>query len=113
MAYQIQNVEIGGEQPFFILGPCSLESEDFAWEMARGIKDICGRLNLPFIFKASYDKANRTSVDSFRGPGLEEGLEILAEIRQTFGVPVLTDVHEPWQCARAAAACTPSWSSAG
>lgn len=102
MAYQIQNVEIGGERPFFILGPCSLECEDFAWEMARSIKEICGRLNLPFIFKASYDKANRTSVKSFRGPGIKEGCRILGEISRELQIPVVTDVHTEEQATYAA-----------
>ena len=66
MSFNIQNVVIGGQEPFFLLGPCSLENEAFAWEMATAIKEICTRLGVQFIFKASYDKANRTSVKSFR-----------------------------------------------
>ena len=68
MSFNIQNVVIGGQEPFFLLGPCSLENEAFAWEMATAIKEICTKLGVQFIFKASYDKANRTSVKSFRGP---------------------------------------------
>lgn len=93
MSFTIQNVEIGGKKPFYILGPCSLESEEFAWEMARSIKDICTRLQVPFILKASYDKANRTNVKSFRGPGIREGCRILAEIGEELKIPVVTDVH--------------------
>ncbi len=82
-------------QPFFILGPCGLESEEFAWEMARAIKPIADRLGINFYFKASYDKANRTSGDAFRGPGVIEGTRILGEIGRELGVPVTTDIHTP------------------
>ncbi len=80
---------------FFILGPCALESEEFAWETARTIKEIAAPLNRPFYFKASYDKANRTSGSSFRGPGVKEGTRILGEISKELGIPVTTDVHTP------------------
>lgn len=102
MSFTIQNVEIGGKQPFFLLGPCSLENEEFAWEMARSIKEICTRVGVPFIFKASYDKANRTSVKSFRGPGIKEGCRILSEIGKELQVPVVTDVHTEEQAEYAA-----------
>lgn len=102
MSYFIRNIEIGGPQPFFMLGPCSLENEEFAWQMARSIKEICTRLGVPFIFKASYDKANRTSVRSFRGLGLEEGCRILSEIGKELSVPVVTDVHTEEQAEYAA-----------
>ena len=101
-SFTIRNVEVGGSRPFFILGPCTLESEEFAWSMARSIKEICDNLEVPFFFKASYDKANRTSVRSFRGPGVEEGCRILGEISQELGVPVTTDVHTEAQAALAA-----------
>ena len=91
--FLIQSVEVGGDKPFYILGPCSLETEEFAWEMARSIKEIADKLHIPFIFKASYDKANRTSVSSFRGLGVREGCRILSDIRKELGVPVVTDVH--------------------
>lgn len=91
--FSIRNVEVGTGRLFFILGPCALESEEFAWEMARSVNDIATRLGVPFLFKASYDKANRTSVSSFRGPGVEEGCRILGEIGRELGVPVTTDVH--------------------
>jgi 2-dehydro-3-deoxyphosphooctonate aldolase (KDO 8-P synthase) len=91
--FQIGSVPVGGNLPIFILGPCALESEDFAWEMARGVKKIAERTGIPLIFKASYDKANRTSVGSFRGPGVKDGCRILGEIGRELGVPVTTDVH--------------------
>ncbi|MCU0797345.1 MAG: 3-deoxy-8-phosphooctulonate synthase [Akkermansiaceae bacterium] len=91
--FQIGSVPVGGPLPVFILGPCALESEDFAWEMARAVKEIADRTGVPLIFKASYDKANRTSVKSFRGPGVEDGCRILGEIGKSLGVPVTTDIH--------------------
>lgn len=86
--------EIGLDKPFFLMaGPCVIESEEMVMEIAREMKAICDELGIHYIFKASYDKANRTSVSSFRGPGLEKGLEILARVRETVSVPVVTDVH--------------------
>jgi 2-dehydro-3-deoxyphosphooctonate aldolase (KDO 8-P synthase) len=87
------NVKIGSTL-FLIAGPCVIESEDHALKMAQEISAVTRRLHLPYIFKASYDKANRTSLKSFRGPGLQEGLRILQKVKETTGVPVLTDVHE-------------------
>ncbi len=78
---------------FLIAGPCVIESEQLCFEVAETLKNACQQLGIPFIFKASYDKANRTSPESYRGPGLERGLEILAKIRQQVSVPVITDVH--------------------
>ncbi len=98
-------VAFGAGKPVFIAGPCVIESRAMALDLAKNLSAAAAGLGVPYVFKASFDKANRTSVDSFRGPGIDEGLDILAEIRQTFGVPVLTDVHEPWQCARAAQTC--------
>jgi 2-dehydro-3-deoxyphosphooctonate aldolase (KDO 8-P synthase) len=87
--------EAGLEHPFFLIaGPCVIESEQLAIETAGRLQEICGRLAIPFIYKSSFDKANRSSGDSFRGPGMDEGLRILAEVRRQVGVPVLTDVHE-------------------
>ena len=87
--------DAGLEHPFFLIaGPCVIESEQLAIETAGQLKEICGRLAIPFIFKSSFDKANRSSGDSFRGPGVDEGLRILAEVRRQLDVPVLTDVHE-------------------
>ena len=92
--FSIGNVQVGGGGLFLIAGPCVIESETHAMRMAESIADIAQGKGLPCIFKASYDKANRTSIRSFRGPGLEEGLRILQKIRATVRVPVLTDVHE-------------------
>lgn len=80
---------------FIIAGPCVLESEEIAFKSAERLKEICSSLNFPFVFKSSYDKANRTSLHSFRGPGLTKGLQLLADIKKTFSIPVLTDVHSP------------------
>jgi 2-dehydro-3-deoxyphosphooctonate aldolase (KDO 8-P synthase) len=98
-----KDVTIGGETALFLIaGPCVIESEEHALYLAREIKKISEKLKLPFIFKASYDKANRSSVKSFRGPGLKKGLEILMRIKQELSVPVLSDVHETSQVGRAA-----------
>jgi 2-dehydro-3-deoxyphosphooctonate aldolase (KDO 8-P synthase) len=93
-SFQIDNVRIGAGGLFLIAGPCVIESEDHAMFMAEVIKGVTRSLNFPFIFKASYDKANRTSMRSFRGPGLVEGLRILKKVKNEVHVPVLTDVHE-------------------
>ncbi|MBN2680501.1 3-deoxy-8-phosphooctulonate synthase [Acidithiobacillus montserratensis] len=87
--------EVGLDHPFFLIaGPCAIESETLALQTAENLRDICERLEIPFIYKSSYDKANRSSGKSFRGPGMEEGLRILEKVRQELGVPVITDVHE-------------------
>ncbi len=87
--------DIGLEQPFFLIaGPCVVESEQLQIDTAATLKEITGELGINFIFKSSFDKANRTSLNSFRGPGMEEGLRVLAEVKRQLGVPVLTDVHE-------------------
>ncbi|MFM8230227.1 MAG: 3-deoxy-8-phosphooctulonate synthase [Chthoniobacterales bacterium] len=91
--FKIGPVTVGGRNLLLILGPCVLESEKSAFRSARKLKEITRRLGVPFIFKASYDKANRTSSRSFRGPGLSEGCAILGAIRRELGVPVTTDVH--------------------
>jgi len=86
--------QVGLDQPFFLIaGPCVIESRDFAFDVAGQMKELTGSLGIPYIFKASYDKANRSSGKSFRGIGMDKGLEVLASIRETLGVPVLTDVH--------------------
>ena len=95
----------GGAALPLIAGPCALESEELALGMARRLADITGRLGMPLVFKSSFDKANRSSIRSYRGPGLEEGLRILREIKAQTGLPVLTDVHEPGQCEAAAEVC--------
>ncbi len=97
-----QAVQLGGRDPLFILGPCVIESEEFVWRMARALKTICDGLGVAFVFKASYDKANRTSVSSFRGSGVEEGCRLLGEIGRALGVPVTTDVHSPAEAEKAA-----------
>lgn len=94
LPFNVDNVEIGSSRLFLIAGPCVIESEDHALRMAESISGVARRLRLPYIFKASYDKANRTSLTSFRGPGLQEGLRILQRVKDATGVPVLTDVHE-------------------
>jgi 2-dehydro-3-deoxyphosphooctonate aldolase (KDO 8-P synthase) len=87
--------EVGLDLPFFLIaGPCVIESEQLALETAARLKEITGRLGISFIYKSSFDKANRSSIDSFRGPGMEEGLRILQKVKDQIGVPVLTDVHE-------------------
>ena len=83
--------------PIFIAGPCVIESQDLLNEVAQELVRLRDKYNLEIYFKASFDKANRTSLSSFRGPGLERGLEMLAEVKQTFGLPLLTDIHESWQ----------------
>ncbi|AKU11870.1 2-dehydro-3-deoxyphosphooctonate aldolase [Azoarcus sp. CIB] len=86
--------EVGLDKPFFLIaGPCVIESRDMAFETAGALKEICAELAIPFIYKSSYDKANRSSGKSYRGTGMEKGLEILADVRKQLGVPVLTDVH--------------------
>jgi 2-dehydro-3-deoxyphosphooctonate aldolase (KDO 8-P synthase) len=99
---QIASVSIGDGRLFLIAGPCVIESESHAVGLARAIRDVATRCGVPYIYKASYDKANRTSGLSFRGPGLDEGLRILRRIRDEVGVPILTDIHEPSQAAPAA-----------
>ncbi len=99
------SVSVGGGKPFaLIAGPCVIESRDLCREIAGTVKGICDALGVAYIFKASFDKANRTSGDSFRGQGMESGLDVLAGIREEFGVPVLTDVHDPTHCKQVAEA---------
>lgn len=97
------SVEIGDGRPLaLIAGPCVIESEELCLEVGKRVKQITQQLGLPYIFKSSFDKANRTSVKSFRGPGIEKGLEILARVRSMLEVPVTTDIHESWQAEPAA-----------
>src|SRR5258708_5553096 len=93
-SFQIDNVRVGSGDLFLIAGPCVIESEQHALFMAEVIKGVARSLNFPFVFKASYDKANRTSIRSFRGPGLKEGLRILKKVKDEIHIPVLTDVHQ-------------------
>jgi 2-dehydro-3-deoxyphosphooctonate aldolase (KDO 8-P synthase) len=101
-SFQIGDVRIGSGDLFLIAGPCVIESEEHALRMAEIIKGVTKALGFPFVFKASYDKANRTSIRSFRGPGIKEGLRILKKIKDIVQVPVLTDVHEVADVARVA-----------
>ncbi|MGX6591309.1 3-deoxy-8-phosphooctulonate synthase [Cetobacterium ceti] len=95
--------DIGGNERFtLIAGPCVIESEELVMEVAGKVKEICDRLNINFIFKSSFDKANRSSIHSFRGPGLEKGMEILKKVKEKYNVPIITDVHETWQCEKVA-----------
>jgi len=96
---KIGSLTLGGKEPLFILGPCVIESEKFVWRMAEKLKKLCNELEVQFVFKASYDKANRTSGSSFRGMGVRKGCEILAEIGKELSVPVTTDVHTPEEAA--------------
>ena len=101
-SFKIGDVHVGSGNLFLIAGPCVIESEEHAIRMAEIIKGVARSLDLPFIFKASYDKANRTSIRSFRGPGIKEGLRILKKIKQELSIPVLTDVHETVDVGRVA-----------
>ena len=100
-----KGVAFGKGRLTFIAGPCVIESREMALELARRLSALARKLGVDFVYKASFDKANRTSVDSFRGPGIDKGLEILAEIRAKYNVPVLTDIHEPWQARPVAEVC--------
>ena len=92
---KLLDFNVGADQPFFLIaGPCVIESEGLALETAGFLKELTAKLGVPFIYKSSFDKANRSSAASYRGPGLEEGLRILAEVKSQVGVPVLTDIHE-------------------
>lgn len=91
---KIGNLSLGGNNPLFIIaGPCVIESKEIVFHTAERLKAICSKVGLPLLFKSSYDKANRTSLSSFRGPGVERGLEILSDVRSSFNIPVLSDVH--------------------
>ena len=101
----VGGLEIANDLPFVLLaGPCQLESRNHAFEMAEALVGICGDLGIGLIYKTSFDKANRSSISGKRGIGMEKGLPIMAEVRERFGCPVVTDVHEPWQCAPTAEA---------
>jgi 2-dehydro-3-deoxyphosphooctonate aldolase (KDO 8-P synthase) len=105
-AVSIGRLRIGAGAPLLLIaGPCVIESEAHAMRMAERLKKIAAAARMPFIFKASYDKANRSSLDSYRGPGLDAGLEVLRKIKERLGVPVLTDVHEPSHAGAAAEVC--------
>ena len=94
---KVGSVEVANHLPMVLFGGMNvLESRDLALRTVEKYVEVTNRLNIPFVFKASFDKANRSSIHSYRGPGLEEGMAIFAEIKSTFGVPVITDVHETW-----------------
>ena len=101
---QLNDITIGNDQPFVLFGGMNvLESKDLAFEIAESYIEICKRLNIGYVFKASFDKANRSSLYSFRGPGLEKGIDWLSDIKKAFNVPIITDVHEPYQAEPVAA----------
>ena len=102
---KVGNAVFGGKQLAFIAGPCVIESVEGTMDLADKLVRLANELDVPFVFKASFDKANRSSIDSYRGPGIDEGLAILKEVKDRFNVPVLTDVHEPWQCRPVAEVC--------
>lgn len=102
----VAGMTIANSRPFTLLGGVNvLESEQFAMDVAGVYREVCAKLDIPLVFKASYDKANRSSIHSFRGPGVEEGLRILARVKSEYGVPVITDVHSPEQAGPAAEVC--------
>lgn len=101
-SFQVGDVPFGSGELSFLLGPCVVESYEHAAKMASSIKEICERVGVRFVYKSSFDKANRSSIDSFRGDGMERGLEILARVKSEVGVPVITDIHEPWHAEKAA-----------
>src|SRR3954449_11570523 len=100
--FQVKNATFGGGQLAIIAGPCVVESSQHALFMAQEISDICKHVGLDLVYKSSFDKANRSSIESFRGQGMEFGLEVLAQVKDEVGVPVITDVHEPWQVEKTA-----------
>lgn len=101
-SFEANGVEFGNGELSFLLGPCVVESYEHASKMASSIKEICDRVGVGFVYKSSFDKANRSSIESFRGDGMEAGLEILARVKEEVGVPIITDIHEPWQAEKAA-----------
>lgn len=101
-SFKVGKVEFGGGNLSFLLGPCVVESEKHAMFMAREIRDICREVGVGFIFKSSFDKANRSSIESFRGGGMDFGLDVLGRVKEELGVGVVTDIHEPWHAEKAA-----------
>ncbi|BDX19087.1 3-deoxy-8-phosphooctulonate synthase [Halopseudomonas aestusnigri] len=103
---RVGDIEMANDKPFVLFGGMNvLESRDLAMQICEHYVEVTGKLGIPYVFKASFDKANRSSINSFRGPGMEEGLKIFEEIKRTFNVPVITDVHEPYQAAPVAEVC--------
>lgn len=101
-SFSVDKVNFGSGELSFILGPCVVESAQHALFMAQEISDICKHVGVGFVYKSSFDKANRSSIESFRGDGLDFGLAILAQVKEEIGVPVITDIHEPWQAEKVA-----------
>lgn len=101
-SFQVDGVTFGDGRLSFILGPCVVESYEHASFMAREIKAVCEGVGVDFVYKSSFDKANRSSIESFRGQGMEFGLDVLAQVKKEVGVPVITDIHEPWQVEKTA-----------
>ena len=100
---KVGDYQVGQGHPLMLMaGPCVLEGYERSLMIGQRAKAICEELGIPYVFKASFDKANRSSINSFRGPGIEEGLQILAQIKKDLGVPVVTDIHEPWHAEKAA-----------
>lgn len=103
---EVGDINISNDLPFVLFGGMNvLESRDLAMQIAEHYVEVCAKLNIPYVFKASFDKANRSSINSYRGPGMDEGLKIFQEIKKTFNVPVITDVHEPHQALPVAEVC--------
>ena len=99
---KLRDFEIGGDKLTILAGPCAIENQEILNETAQGLKEITQDLGINFIFKSSFDKANRSSLNSFRGPGLEKGLEMLQEVKNKFDLPIVTDIHEPSQAQKVA-----------
>lgn len=102
MVLKLKNFEIGGDKLTILAGPCAIESIDVMRETAEGLKKVCEKLDINYVFKSSYDKANRSSINSYRGLGMEKGLEMLAQIKKEFELPIVTDIHTPDQAEIAA-----------
>ena len=97
MTLKLKNFEIGGDKLTILAGPCAIESIDVMRRTAEGLKQVCEKLDINYVFKSSYDKANRSSINSYRGLGMEKGLELLAQIKKEFDLPIVTDIHTPDQ----------------
>ena len=102
MTLKLKNFEIGGDKLTILAGPCAIESMDVMRKTAEGLKTVCEKLDINYVFKSSYDKANRSSINSYRGVGMEKGLEMLAQIKKEFDLPIVTDIHTPDQAEVAA-----------
>ena len=98
-AVKLNNFEIGGDKLSILAGPCAIENKDVLFKVAENLKKITQELDINYVFKSSFDKANRSSINSFRGPGIEKGLELLAQVKKEFDLPIVTDIHTPDQAA--------------